>query len=229
MHRFSSAGLIALSLAAVLAAGCGQETPAPAAASAPAADGEGTVALAGTSGAAADPAAVERGRYLVTISGCHDCHTPLAMGPTGPAPDMTRMLSGHPEGFPPPPPAPAPDDPWNWTGAATATAFVGPWGVSYAINLTPHASGLAAWDEEMFLRAMRTGKHMGQSRPILPPMPWANLGQMTDEDLRAVFVYLRSIPPIENRVPEAVVAPPPPALAAGGETAAAPAPASTGG
>jgi mono/diheme cytochrome c family protein len=163
--------------------------------------------------------AVARGKYLVAIGGCHDCHTPLKMGPRGPEPDMSRMLSGHPERFalPAPPPL-APDAPWNWSGAATATAFAGPWGLSYAINLTPDQNtGMGIWTEEMFVKAMRSGRHMGQSRPILPPMPWQALAAMTDEDLRAVYRYLRSIPPLKNRVPEAVVAEaPPPAAAAPG-------------
>jgi hypothetical protein len=162
--------------------------------------------------AAGNDAAVARGKYLVSITGCNDCHTPLKPGPRGPEPDMSRMLSGHPEKFVlPAPPSLAPDAPWNWSGAATTTAFAGPWGISYATNLTPDQNtGLGIWSEEMFVKAMRTGRHMGQSRPILPPMPWQGLAAMTDEDLRAVYAYLRSIPPLANRVPEAVVAEPPP-------------------
>jgi len=138
------------------------------------------------------------------------------MGPKGPEPDMSRMLTGHPEGFVlPEPPKMAPDAPWNWAGAATATAFAGPWGISYAINLTPDQNtGIGIWTEEMFVQAMRTGRHMGQSRPILPPMPWHGIGQMTDQDLDAMFAYLRSLPPVKNRVPDAVVAEPPPAAPA---------------
>jgi len=213
-------------VAVCLAAGCAHETGAPSAAEAPE-GAQGTVALASASGAA-DPATVERGRYLVTIGQCHDCHTPLKLGPNGPEPDMARMLSGHPETLvmPEPPTTPSP---WGWAGADTLTAFAGPWGISYATNLTPHPSGLAAWDEEIFVAAMRTGKHMGQSRPILPPMPWMNVAQMTDEDLRAVFAYLRSIPPIENRVPEPVIAPPPPGVASGAAAPADAAPGTVGG
>lgn len=149
---------------------------------------------------------VARGRYLVTIGSCNDCHTPLQMTSEGPRPDMTRMLSGHPEGLKMPPPPKLPAGPWEWSGAATGTAFAGPWGVSYAMNLTPDDNtGLGTWTEEMFVKAMRTGRHWGQSRPILPPMPWSNLAQMTDDDLAAVWAYLRSIPPIVNHVPDAVV------------------------
>jgi hypothetical protein len=164
----------------------------------------------------AESTAVARGKYLVTIGGCNDCHTPLKMGPKGPEPDMSRMLTGHPEGVVlPEPPKMAPDAPWNWAGSATATAFAGPWGISYAINLTPDQNtGIGIWTEEMFVQAMRTGRHMGQSRPILPPMPWHGIAQMTDQDLEAMFAFLRSLPPVKNRVPDAVVAEPPPAAPA---------------
>jgi mono/diheme cytochrome c family protein len=145
---------------------------------------------------------VKRGEYLVTIGGCHDCHTPFKMTERGPEPDMELMLSGHPEKLVMPPP-PEPVGPWIWSGAATNTAFAGPWGVSYAINLTPdEITGMGIWTEEMFINAMRTGKHFGTSRPIMPPMPWQNLSRATDEDLRAIYAYLRSIKPITNRVPE---------------------------
>jgi mono/diheme cytochrome c family protein len=157
---------------------------------------------------------IDRGRYLVGFGGCNDCHTPLTMGAHGPEPDMSRMLSGHPQQMVMPA-APAPKGPWLWSGAATNTAFAGPWGVSYARNLTPHeTTGLGIWTEEMFVKTMRTGRHMGVSRPILPPMPWQNLNQLSDEDLKSVYAYLRSIKPIRNEVPEPVIAPPPPAQTA---------------
>ncbi|MGH9367475.1 MAG: diheme cytochrome c-553 [Thermoanaerobaculia bacterium] len=151
-----------------------------------------------------------RGKYLVTIQGCDDCHTPWKMGESGlPEPDMTRRLSGHPEAMKMPPP-PATSGPWIWSGAATNTAFAGPWGVTYASNLTPEQNtGFGIWTEEMFVKAMRTGKHFGTSRPIQPPMPWANYSKMTDEDLRCVFVYLRTVPPIVNHVPDYEEPPPP--------------------
>ena len=142
------------------------------------------------------------GRYLVTVMGCNDCHTPYKMGKNGPEPDMTRMLSGHPEGLKMPPP-PALKEPWGMVGAVTNTAWAGPWGVSYTTNLTPDQNtGIGIWTEDMFLRAMRTGKHMGTSRTILPPMPWPWYGKMRDEELKAIFAYLKSIPPIKNRVPD---------------------------
>ena len=145
---------------------------------------------------------IARGRYLVTIAGCNDCHTPFKLGLHGPEPDMTRMLSGHPQGVKLPP-APAPRWPWIWSGAATNTAFAGPWGVTYAANLTPHpVTGMGIWDENRFIKAMRTGRHFGEARPIMPPMPWQSIGKMTDEDLKSIYAYLRSIPPIDNQVPD---------------------------
>ncbi len=154
----------------------------------------------------------EHGRHLVAISGCNDCHTPFRLGPNGPEPDMTRMLSGHPEALVMPPP-PAPEGPWIWFGAGTNTAFAGPWGVNFASNLTPDTTtGLGAWTEEIFVETLRTGRHMGSGRPLLPPMPWPGIAQMTDEELHAVYAYLRSIPPIENQVP----LPLPPAALPGG-------------
>ncbi|MGC4083021.1 MAG: c-type cytochrome [Vicinamibacterales bacterium] len=161
--------------------------------------------------AAGDPAAIARGQYLVTIGGCNDCHTPLKMGAKGPEPDMARMLSGHPEQFVISAPAKLGSPEWMMASAPTNTAHSGPWGVSFTANLTPDENtGLGIWTEDMFIKAMRTGRHMGASREILPPMPWFNYGKMTDADLKAMFAYLRSIPPVHNRVPD----PLPPSMAA---------------
>lgn len=158
--------------------------------------------------AAADVDRVARGKYLVHSIGCADCHTPKKMGPQGPAPDASRFLSGHPEGSKLPPP-PAAQGPWIASATWDLTAWSGPWGISYAINLTPDENtGIGSWSEETFAKALRTGRHMGVSRPILPPMPWENFRNLSDEDLRAVYAYLRTIPPVKNRVPE----PTPPAV-----------------
>jgi hypothetical protein len=144
---------------------------------------------------------VERGKYLVTTSGCHDCHTPLKMGANGPEPDMTLALSGHPDSMVLPPPPP-PSGPWLTSVAATNTAWSGPWGVSFTANLTPDKeTGLGAWTEENFLRTIRTGRHLGNGRPILPPMPIPVYSQMKDEDLKSIYWYLQSLPPTKNRVP----------------------------
>jgi hypothetical protein len=138
---------------------------------------------------------VGRGKYLVSVLGCNDCHTPWKMGENGPEPDMSRMLSGHPADLKMPP-APALQGPWVWSAAGTNTAFAGPWGVSYTFNLTPDVNtGMGIWTEDMFMKAIRTGKHFGQSRPIAPPMPWPAYRNLTDEDLR-------TIPPVKNLVPD---------------------------
>jgi hypothetical protein len=141
------------------------------------------------------------------------------MGAKGPEPDMTRMLSGHPESFPITAGTTTASDKWLMTAAASGTAFSGPWGVSFAANLTPDENtGLGIWTEEMFMKAVRTGRHMGVSRQILPPMPWPNVGAMTDDDLKAVYAYLRSIQPVHNRVPDPLP-PPAAAIAASGSDA----------
>jgi cytochrome c553 len=163
-----------------------------------------TAASAPAAGTAAATEQVARGKYLVTFGSCNDCHTPFKLGPMGPEPDMSRQLSGHPSDLVLPPP-PALSGPWVWAGAGTNTAFVGPWGISYTANLTPDkATGLGSWSEEQFLTALRTGRHEGKGRPILPPMPWKFVGSLNDDDLRAVFAYLRSIPAISNKVPSPV-------------------------
>lgn len=162
---------------------------------------------AATAAAAAlvDPARIERGAYLVRIMGCNDCHTPWTMGARGPEPDLTRALTGHPADLVMPPPPKLPEGPWIWMGGATNTVFAGPWGVSFAANLTPDPeTGLGKWTQETFVTALRTGRHEGKGRPILPPMPWPMYGQATDEDLGAIFAYLQSLAPVKNRVPAPV-------------------------
>ena len=169
---------------------------------------DGAPARAAGTLAAATPetqaARVERGRYLVQTIGCGDCHTPKIMTPEGPVEDDTRLLSGHPQseviaqG-----PGMDPTGPWVAATNGGLTAWRGPWGTSFTANLTPDTNtGLGIWTEDMFVRALRTGKHMGQSRPILPPMPWFVYRNLTDEDLTSIYAYLRTIEPIHNRVPE---------------------------
>ena len=155
-------------------------------------------------------APVERGLYLVNVGGCGDCHTPKMFTKTGPEPDKSRLLSGYPADakLPPVPSGVISPDQWGAIANNDLTAWAGPWGVSYAANLTPDATGLGSWTPEIFTQAIRTGKHAGVGRDILPPMPWMDYALMTDEDLRAVFAYLKSLPPISNIVP----APVPPAV-----------------
>jgi hypothetical protein len=158
--------------------------------------------VAATAKTPASPEALARGKYLVTIMGCNDCHTPWTMTPRGPEPDMTRMLSGHPQDFVVTTPPNLGEGPWVWASVGTNTAFAGPWGVSFTANLTPDPeTGLGKWTAETFIAALRMGRHEGQGRPILPPMPYPMYQNATDDDLRAIFAYLQSIPPISNRVP----------------------------
>jgi mono/diheme cytochrome c family protein len=155
--------------------------------------------------AAADAARVARGAYLVSAMGCHDCHTPFKLGPQGPEPDMSRALTGHPQGLVMPTPPALPKGPWSWLGADTNTAFAGAWGVSFTANLTPDPeTGLGKWTEDIFIATIRTGRHEGKGRPVLPPMPWPMIRNLNDEDLGAIFAYLRSLPPVKNRVPAPV-------------------------
>ena len=164
--------------------------------------------------AATDP--VTRGLYIVNAGGCHNCHTPVKMGDSGPKPDMTRALSGHPETMAIGTGPNLGQGPWLWASAATNTAFAGPWGISYAANLTPDVNtGLGIWTEDMFIRAIRTGRHMGASRPIAPPMPWQTLRNYSDEDLHAIWIYLHSLKPLTNHVPDYLPLPTQTASAAG--------------
>lgn len=145
-------------------------------------------------------AQVRRGEYLVSFGDCAACHTPLKSGPNGPEPDMSLFLSGHPGSVQLPPPG-LKEGPW-FAATAGMTAWAGPWGISYAANLTPDTeTGLGIWTEEMFINTMRTGKHMGAGRPILPPMPWRASAGLSDEDLKAIFAYLKTLKPVRNRVP----------------------------
>ena len=150
-------------------------------------------------------ARIERGAYLVKTMGCNDCHTPWKMGPNGPEQDMSRALTGHPQDLVMPPPPALPPGPWTTVAAATNTAWAGPWGVSFTANLTPDPeTGLGKWTEEMFIQTMKTGRHEGKGRPILPPMPWFVVRNLTDEDIKSLFAYLQSLPPVVNRVPQPI-------------------------
>jgi hypothetical protein len=149
---------------------------------------------------------ISHGRYLVTIAGCNDCHSPKKFTPQGPVVDSARLLSGHPAGLPLAPFDIALLAPGHWMlMAPDLTTYVGPWGISYATNLTPdNATGMGGWTEDVFIKTMRTGKHLGldNGRPILPPMPWDEIAKWNDQDLRSVYRYLHSLPPIRNHVPE---------------------------
>jgi mono/diheme cytochrome c family protein len=147
---------------------------------------------------------IRRGELLATFGGCHDCHTPKIMTPNGPQPDGSRLLSGHPSdaSLPAVPPAVIGPTQWGVLGSNDFTAWAGPWGISFAANLTPDVTGLGPWTAEDFIHTMRTGKHLGVGRALLPPMPWFDSAVLTDQDLTALFKYLRSLKPISNQVPQ---------------------------
>jgi hypothetical protein len=148
---------------------------------------------------------VKRGEYLVKSMGCWDCHTPHKLGEDGPEPDMSMWLAGHPANQMLPA-APEPKGPWIGSISGSFTAWAGPWGVSYTRNLTPdRETGLGEWTEQQFIDTMRTGRRQGRGRQLLPPMPVAAISNLSDEDLKAIFTYLRAIPAVNNRVPEPIV------------------------
>jgi hypothetical protein len=146
-------------------------------------------------------AIVERGRQLVASHACTDCHTPMKFDARlgMPVPDQDRFLSGHPSG------APVPASLSPGTGLAigeTNTSFRFPFGAVYAANLTPDETGLKGWSEEMFVRALKTGRHMGGTgRPIYPPMPWTSFRNLSEPDLRAIYAYLRTSSPCATTCP----------------------------
>lgn len=116
---------------------------------------------------------VKRGAFLVTIAGCKDCHTPMN--------DKGEFLPGM--------------------SLAGGQIFEGPWGRVASANLTPDASGIPYYDEPLFLQALRTG--YVRARPLNQIMPWRHYGGMTDDDLGAIFAYLKSVKPIHHVVDNA--------------------------
>lgn len=151
---------------------------------------------------------VSRGEFLITVGGCNDCHSPKIFKDGMMMIDSSKLLSGHQLNSPLPKVNKSSLKPGEWAAMAPdATAFAGPWGISYAVNLTSDsATGIGAWTEKDFINIFRTGKHLGHNngRPILPPMPWYNLMKLKEEDLKAMYSYLQSTTPVTNRVPAPV-------------------------
>jgi mono/diheme cytochrome c family protein len=178
--------------------------------------GDERPAASGESDPASDEASlVARGKHLVDVGGCHDCHTPVKMGPNGPEPDLARALSGHPSQLVMPPAPALPEGPWVAVVGATMTAWNGPWGTTFTANLTPdRETGLGTWTAADFIATARTGRRMGKGRPILPPMPIQVLNKYTDEELTAMFAYLKSLRPMRNQVPTPIEPAAPKAAAA---------------
>ncbi|HET6892415.1 MAG TPA: cytochrome c [Pyrinomonadaceae bacterium] len=119
---------------------------------------------------------IERGKYLVTLANCASCHTPM---------DQQGQPITH-------------------LAFAGGMFFKGPWGEVTSANITPDASGISYYDEELFVRTLRTG-HVG-ARKLNSIMPWGYFRNMTDEDLKAIFAYLRTLPPVQHRIDNTEVA-----------------------
>ncbi|HEY8288169.1 MAG TPA: cytochrome c [Acetobacteraceae bacterium] len=129
----------------------------------------------GTIHHAAAETQVERGKYLVTIASCGDCHTP---GTLLGKPDMTRVLGGSDVGF----------------AIPGEGVFVGP-------NLTrDKTTGLGSWTDKQIITALTTGVRP-DGRVLAPVMPWRNLSHLTQSDAMAIVAYLKSLPPIQDKVP----------------------------
>ncbi len=124
--------------------------------------------------AAAHP--VERGKYLVAIMGCADCHTPFDS--SGRPIDDLRLAGGL-----------------KWS--------LGPYGVIYSPNLTSDKeTGLGGWTDDEIKRGMTRGIRKDGSRSIPFPMPWTSYANLSNDDLNAIIAYLRTVPPQHNRIPE---------------------------
>jgi hypothetical protein len=146
---------------------------------------------------------VKRGSYLVNAIGCDDCHTPKKMLAQGFELDMEHRFGGHLATVP----IGKPDvsvfkNGWMLFGM-DLTAGVGPWGISYAANISSDATGIGSWTEAQFMKALREGKSKGldDGRPLLPPMPWRSFAQLSDTDIKAIYAFLKSTKPVSNVVP----------------------------
>jgi len=125
--------------------------------------------------AAAQQAQAERGKYLVAIAGCNDCHTP---GYFFGKPEMSRYLGGSDVGFEIP----------------GLGLFHGP-------NLTPDPeTGLGNWSVGQIVTTLQTGKRP-DGRELAPSMPWRAFASLTKDDATAIAVFLKSLPPVKNKVP----------------------------
>jgi mono/diheme cytochrome c family protein len=124
---------------------------------------------------AAAPEELRRGEYLSRIMDCGGCHTGGALAGQ---PDPQLALAGSSIGF-----------------------AIPNLGYFYPPNLTPdRETGLGSWTEEQIIAAVRTGVRP-DSRILAPMMPWQSYAALTDADARALARYLRSLPPVRNRVP----------------------------
>lgn len=162
-----------------------------------------TMATAESPAESSETDRLARGEYLVGVIGCADCHTPKKMTERGPVPDMDKYMMGYDASQAMPPvPESVPIGPWVLF-KGDLTAAVGPWGTTYAANLTPDDTGIGTWTLDQFGKAVREGKFKGLDggRPIMPPMPVEAYSKLSDADLEAIFTYLKSLKPVRNVVP----------------------------
>jgi hypothetical protein len=149
---------------------------------------------------------VVQGQRLITILGCNDCHSPKKMGAKGPEIIEDLRLSGYPADRP----VVKFDSKLIAQGFSMfypdLTAAAGPWGISFAGNLTPDQSGIGNWTEAQFKKAITEGKFKGLdgNRPMLPPMPWEGYRSLTNHEIHAMFTYLKQLKPVKNLVPSHV-------------------------
>ena len=146
---------------------------------------------------------IQRGEYLVNLGGCNHCHSPKKMGPNGPEVIAERMLSGFPSDEPIPKFSTSIIKSGLVMMNASLTVGAGMWGTSFSANLTSDQTGIGNWPEENFIRALKQGKFKGLegSRTLLPPMPWQDFVNVTDDDIKAMFAYFKSTKPVSNAVP----------------------------
>jgi hypothetical protein len=146
---------------------------------------------------------IKRGSYLVNSIGCDDCHSPKKFGPNGVEIDMDHRFAGHLSGAPLGKPNTSVIKDGYMLFALDLTSAVGPWGQSYAANISSDETGIGNWSEEQFITAIREGKSKGlkEGRALLPPMPWFVYRNMNDLDLKAIFAYLKTSKPVKNVVP----------------------------
>lgn len=154
---------------------------------------------------------IDRGKQLVIEGNCDYCHTPLIETRESPVPDMKRRLSGHPQDgeLPKLPGAEVGSPEWiEFLATLDTTEWAGPWGIVFAKNITPDPeTGIGKWNEEIFITTMRSGIHIDLKRAILPPMPWEDYAKLSDEDLKSLFAYLMTLPPVRNAVPKPIPMP----------------------
>lgn len=145
---------------------------------------------------------VKRGSYLVNAIGCDDCHSPKTFGPHGPEVIEELRFSGYPADRPFQKADTNALKSWVLFGP-DLTSFAGPWGMSFAANISSDETGIGSWTEEQFIRAIREGKNKGlaEGRTLLPPMPWFVYRNLNDTDLKAIFAYLKTSKPVSNVVP----------------------------